>query len=132
MEILGTVLGVVFSEKGLTAIASVLGTLFLLLKKKEVDGVKAEWNSKVAFDALYVGVLQAFQRYVKGLKEQQDSISEEEEKEAHIMATKVAEHVAATKGVNLRATVGDDFIDYNIKKIVEDLKTKGIISRRNS
>lgn len=100
------------------------------MKKKEIDGVKLEWNRKVALDSLYVGVLQAFQQYVKGMKEQDPNgkVNSEVETKAHEMATAIGTAVAAKKGVDLKATVGEDFIDYNIKKIVEDLKAKGILS----
>jgi hypothetical protein len=129
MTTVSTITAWLFSEGGLTAIVSVLGTLYLLMKKKEIDGVKVEWNKKVALDSLYVGVLQAFQQYVKGMKEQDPNgkVNSEVETKAHEMATAIGTEVAAKKGVDLKATVGEDFIDYNIKKIVEDLKTKGII-----
>lgn len=113
----------------LELLVSVGGTIYLLLKKKEIDGKKVEWNYKVALESIGVGVLQAFQQYVKGMKEQDPNgkVSPEVEAKAHEMATTIATDVAAKKGVSLSATVGDDFIDYNIKKVLEDLKAKGII-----
>lgn len=120
----------IFSQEGITIIASVIGAIFVFLKKKEIDGTKIEWNRKIALEALQVGVVCAFQQYVKGMKEQDPNgkVTSEVEKKAHEMATSIAENAAATKGVNLKKTVGADFIDYNIKKIVADLQTKGIIS----
>jgi hypothetical protein len=118
-----------FSQEGLLVIVSVIGALFTFLKKKEIDGTKVEWNRKVALEALQVGVLGAFQQYVKGMKEQDPNgkVQPEVETKAHEMATSIAETAAATKGVDLKKAVGADFIDYNIKKIVADLQAKGII-----
>lgn len=113
----------------LELIISVIGTIYLIYKKKEVDGRKIEWNSKVALEAIGVGVLQAFQQYVQGMKAQDPNgkVSPEVEAKAHEMATQIASDAAAKKGVDLRSTIGEDFIDYNIKKMLEDLKAKGII-----
>ena len=126
------IVGWVFSEQGLTALVGVLGTLYLLLKKKEINGVKIEWNRKVAFEALCVGVLEAFRRYVQELKEKDpnNQLDSEVEAKAHEMATTIATEVAKKKGVDLIATIGADYIDYNIKNIVEDMKAKGILALR--
>ena len=119
----------IFSEGGLLTLASVIGAIYTFLKKKEVDGVKVEWNHKIALEALQVGVVGAFQRYVKGMKEQDPNgkVQPQVEAKAHEMATEIAMKAAATKGVDLKQAIGADFIDYNIKKIVADLQDKGII-----
>jgi hypothetical protein len=121
----------IFSQEGITTIASVIGAIFVFLKKKEIDGTKVEWNKKIALEALQVGVLGSFQQYVKGMKEQDPDgkVQPEVEKKAHEMATSIAESAAATQGVDLKKAVGTDFIDYNIKKIVADLQVKGIIPK---
>jgi len=123
------ILAWVFSEQGLTALAGLFGTIYLLLKKKEINGTKVEWDRQIAFDALCVGVLETFQRYIKGLKEKdpENGVSEEIEVEAHEMAKRIANRVAEKKGVNLVNALGADFIDLHIKNIVEDMKTKGIL-----
>jgi hypothetical protein len=119
----------IFSQEGMTLVLGLIGAVYTLLKKKEIDGTKIEWNRKIAGEALQVGVLGAFQQYVKGMKEQDPNgkVQPEVETKAHTMATAIAENAAATQGVDLKKAVGADFIDYNIKKIVADLKAKGII-----
>lgn len=119
----------IFSQEGMTLILGVIGAIYTLLKKKEIDGVKVEWNRKIALEALQVGVLGAFQQYVKEMKEKDPNgkVQPEVETKAHEMATAIAENAAATRGVDLKKAVGADFIDYNIKKIVADLQVKGII-----
>jgi hypothetical protein len=119
----------IFSQEGMTLVLGLIGAVYTLLKKKEIDGTKVEWNRKVALEALQVGVLGAFQQYVKGMKEKDPNgkVQPEVEAKAHEMATTMAEGAAATKGVDLKKAVGADFIDYNIKKIVADLQAKGII-----
>jgi hypothetical protein len=119
----------IFSQEGMTLVLGLIGAVYTLLKKKEIDGAKIEWNKKIALEALQVGVLGAFQQYVKGMKEKDPDgkVQPEVEAKAHEMATTIAESAAVKQGVNLKSAVGADFIDYNIKKIVADLQAKGII-----
>lgn len=114
----------------LSIIGTILGIVFLYLKNKETGNNQNIFNRDVALKALAAGVLEAYNIFTQAAKAQAPDakLPGPAQDEAHKIAIDVATTVAKAQGVDLKATLGNEnTLVYNIRQILEDLKTKGVI-----
>lgn len=112
-------------DLGVTLLGSVIGGLWSVFKSSEQYRRWQQRRFRKALLALESGVEQTYQVYVKAIKagRADGRLTEEEKARARSMARARAVKVARRTGINLLRTIGEDYVDVWISRLIARRKT---------
>ncbi len=112
------------SEWGLTLATMVFGALWTAFRSSDVLGRVRDERFRKALSALEAGVEQTYRTYVRALKESRadGKLTDEERRQARLLARDTAMAFGRTQGVDVLQTLGREYIDVWIAKLVNGLK----------
>lgn len=108
----------------LTALGAIVGFLWAAFKSSEWCERRRTQRFAEALQALEAGVEQTYRTYVRKIKEgkKDGRLSEEEIRNARILARQTAIDFGRTRGVDVLRAIGEDYVDLWIAKLVTRLK----------
>ncbi|NUM54364.1 MAG: hypothetical protein HUU46_12020 [Candidatus Hydrogenedentes bacterium] len=112
------------SEPALTTLGAVLGGLWAFFKASDWYQRARDNRFAEALNALEAGVQQTYDVYVRAVKEASadGKLSSEERRRARELARDAAIAFGRTRGVDVIGSIGHDYIDLWITKLVKQRK----------
>lgn len=113
-----------WSSLGVQAGMLALGGVWTYLKTRDWWGKRKEERSGEALLALEAGVDATYETYVRAIKEASEDgkLTKEERKRARQLAREAAVQFGANQGVDVLTTLGEDYVNLWINKLVKRLK----------
>jgi len=107
-------------DMGITVLGTVVGGLWTCFKSSEQFGRLKRRRYRKALLALESGVERTYQAYVKAIKagRADGHLTEEEKARARSMARARAVKLAREEGIDLLRTIGEDYIDVWISRMI--------------
>jgi hypothetical protein len=118
------IIDVVNSEAGLTLVSGLLGGIWTFFRSTDLYRRAKERRFAKAVQALEAGVEQTYRTYVKAIKDAREDgkLTEEEARVARQRARDAAIEFGRTQGVDVLGTLGAEFADLWISKLVQRAK----------
>ncbi len=119
-----SMLNVLNSDAGLTLVGGLLGGVWTFFQSTNLFRRMKEKRFAQAIQALEAGVELTYRTYVKAIKDAREDgkLTDEEAKIARQRARDAATEFGRTQGIDVLNTLGTEFADLWISKLVQKLK----------